>query len=145
MVGVSTLACIAQGRYRRSEGNTATHIMVAQKARQEELFYGAYDVSSGVANLVQSEAVYLADEVPVLPEAPWVGVGSGWQFADKINAASGAGVSDILLEVWPKAEDLLMLGHEAFKSGAAVTAAEAIPEYLREQVATPAKSRPPKR
>ncbi len=54
-------------------------------------------------------------------------------------------MSDVLLEVWPKAEDLLMLGHEAFKSGAAVTAAEAIPEYLREQVATPAKSRPPKR
>ncbi len=139
VVGVSTLACIAQGRSRKSLNGTATHVMVAQIARQEELFYGAYDVSGGVAKLVQSEAVYLASEVPALPDGPWVGVGSGWAFADKINASSGAGVSDVLLEAWPEAQDLLMLGEEAFKSGAAVSAAQALPEYLREQVATPAK------
>ena len=139
VVGVSTLACIAQGRFRKSVDGTATHVIVAQTARQEELFYGAYDVSGGIARLVQPEGVYLANEVPVLPEGPWVGVGSGWSLADKINFSSGAGVSDISLEAWPEGEDLLVLGNDAFNSGAAVTAAQAIPEYLREQVATPAK------
>ena len=46
VVGVSTLACIAQGRFRKSVDGTATHVMVAQTARQEELFYGAYDVQN---------------------------------------------------------------------------------------------------
>jgi tRNA threonylcarbamoyladenosine biosynthesis protein TsaB len=144
VVGVSTLACIAQGRHRRSSKSAqaeASHIVVAQIARQEELFYGAYEVREGSVQLVGKEAVHLASEVPELPQAPWVGVGSGWQFADDINASSRAGVSDITLEAFPEAEDLLFLGAEGFSKGAAVKAEQAIPEYLREQVATPPKSK----
>lgn len=150
VVGVSTLACIAQGRHRKSlasssanspENSPASHIVVAQIARQSELFYGAYEISSGVAQLVGKEAVHLATEVPLLPEAPWVGVGSGWQFADDINTSSHAGVSDITLEAFPEAEDLLFLGAEGFRKGAAVNAEQAIPEYLREQVAIPLSER----
>ncbi|MFT4712946.1 MAG: tRNA threonylcarbamoyladenosine biosynthesis protein TsaB [Candidatus Azotimanducaceae bacterium] len=147
VVGVSTLACIAQGRHRRSlhqrsSGSAqaeASHVVVAQIARQQELFYGAYEIREGVAQLVGKEAVHLASDVPLLPQAPWVGVGSGWQFADDINASSHAEVSDITLEAFPEAEDLLFLGAEGFRKGAAVKAEQAIPEYLREQVATPPK------
>ena len=138
VIGVSTLACIAQGRYRLAGSASASHIMVALTARQEELYYGAYDVSSGVAKLVGREAVHLAEEVPTLPKRQWVGVGAGWQFADKINRAAGTEVTDISLEVYPEATDLLVLGNDGYNSGDAVTASEAIPEYLREQVASPA-------
>ena len=140
VVGVSTLACIAQGRHRKSlAASPVSHVAVAQIARQNELFYGAYEIGNGVAQLVGKEAVHLASEVPELPVAPWVGVGSGWQFAEEINTSSRAGVSDIMLEAFPEAEDLLFLGAEGFRTGAAVSAEQAIPEYLREQVATPAK------
>jgi len=142
VLGVSTLACMAQGRFRKSDqGVPATHVMVAQIARQEEVFYGAYDVSSGVARLVGTEAVHLVTEIPALPDAPWVGIGSGWQFASKINNTMATQVTDITLEVFPEAEDLLLLGNDGFNQSLAVDAAQAIPEYLREQVATPAKKK----
>ena len=54
VVGVSTLACLAQGQYRLTG---AANIVVAQSARKEEVFFGSYCISDGIAQLQGVEGV----------------------------------------------------------------------------------------
>ena len=58
-----------------------------------------------------------------------------WNLAETLTAAAGIKVDHIFLEEYPEATDLLDLGEAGYNAGAAKTAPEALPEYLREQVA----------
>ena len=133
VVPVSTLACLAQGEYRRSG---ATDIVVAQVARRDEVFFGSYCVRAGLAQRVGNEGVFDAASVPTQPFTACVGIGSGWRLKEKLEVALGAHATDIVLDVHPHGRDLLDLGMSGFEAGAAVAALEARPEYLRERVAT---------
>jgi tRNA A37 threonylcarbamoyladenosine modification protein TsaB len=65
-----------------------------------------------------------------------VGIGSGWQFEAALTSALGVTVTGVRLDMMPTAEDLLVLGMDAFARGRTISALEAQPEYLREQVAS---------
>ena len=134
VVPVSTLACIAQGEYRLSG---AEHIVVAQAARKQEVFFGSYAIEEGFAVLVGDEGVFEADAVPRQPFSECVGVGTGWVFREELEPALGATATRIVHEAFPQATDLLDLGTKGYADGRAVSALEARPEYLRERVATP--------
>ncbi|HKI73242.1 MAG TPA: tRNA (adenosine(37)-N6)-threonylcarbamoyltransferase complex dimerization subunit type 1 TsaB [Pseudomonadales bacterium] len=133
VVGVSTLACLAQGQYRSSG---ATNIVVAQSARKEEVFFGSYTIVEGIAQLQGSEGVFDASQVPNQAFEHCVGVGSGWQLKDKLETALGVRATDVIIDALPRAADLLTLGLHAFENGEAVSALDAQPEYLRERVAS---------
>lgn len=130
---VSTLAILAQAEYRKSG---ATSIVVALHARKDEVFFGAYKIANGVARLVGKEAVHTAADVPPSAFDQCVGIGSGWQFEAALTSALGVSVTGVRLDVTPAAEDLLVLGMDAFAGGRTISALEARPEYLREQVAS---------
>lgn len=134
VVPVSTLACIAQGEHRRSG---ATNIVVAQSARKQEVFFGSFTVKGGLATPVAGEGVFEAGLVPRQPFERCVGVGTGWQFRQQLEAAMGVHTIDVVMEAFPRAGDLLDLGLHAFERGGGVNALDARPEYLRERVATP--------
>ena len=134
VVPVSTLACLAQGEYRRSG---ATHIVVAQTARLEEVFFGSFEIRDGLVRAVGEERVVEASMVPHQSFDTCVGVGSGWTLKTQLEAALGAIAQQVVLEAWPRSPDLLDLGMQAMEEGKAVSALEARPMYLREQVATP--------
>jgi len=134
VVPVSSLACLAQGEY-RGYGNTC--IVVALTARKQEVFFGAYEIYDGLARLVGKEAVLDVAEVPGVTGNNWVGVGSGWKLEDKLEKSLGVDIREVRCEVWPRPTDLLDLGIAAFERGEAIAAHDAVPEYLREQVASP--------
>lgn len=134
VVPVSTLACLAQGEYRRSG---ATAIMVAQAARKQEVFFGSYVIEDGFARPVGDEGVFDVADTPRQPFDACTGVGSGWTFSEELQRAAGVRATEIVLQAWPRARDLLDLGLRALSQGGAVAALEARPRYLREKVATP--------
>ena len=135
VVPVSTLACLAQREY-RLRGVEAS--LVAVTAREDELFFGAYRIIDGIATLSGQEGLCRAGEFP-LPavEASWSGCGDGWTFVTQIEASLGHAVEVTDTTVTPEPADLLAIGLHGYHHGLAVSAMEAEPEYLREQVATP--------
>ncbi|MDZ7683801.1 MAG: tRNA (adenosine(37)-N6)-threonylcarbamoyltransferase complex dimerization subunit type 1 TsaB [Gammaproteobacteria bacterium] len=136
VVGVSTLACLAQQAYRETG---ATNIVVALAARAEEVYFGSYVVDSGMVRLQGVEAVLDAADAPSQSFEECLGVGSGWALRSKLETALGARATDVTVECWPRARALLELGRDGFDRGIAVPGEKARPEYLREHVAKPGR------
>ena len=132
VVGISTLACCAQGRYRMFGDE---QIVVAQTARLTEVFFGAYEAKQGFVKPVLADTIFEAAQVPELAAGGWVGIGSAWQLRETMEAALCVKMADVQLEVFPLAHDLLDLGILGYESGDAINPMLASPEYIREQVA----------
>jgi tRNA threonylcarbamoyladenosine biosynthesis protein TsaB len=133
VVGVSTLACCAQGRHRRHGDEL---IAVAETARADEVFFGAYGVAEGLVYPKLADAIYVASEAPALLDGRWVGIGSAWVALQlPLEVALQQRMASLEPQIFPLAEDLLDLGTAAFNNGLAHDPMLATPEYLREQVA----------
>ena len=135
---ISNLAVLAQ-RALREHG--ARQVAAAIDARMDEVYWGCYREQQGEMRLRALEAV-LPPEHAQLPDdasGHWFGAGTGWgTFASRI-AAQVTGQDAGML---PHGEDLLRLAQFAWQRGEAVSADQAQPIYLRDQVATP-KMPPP--
>ena len=130
---ISNLAVLAQ-RSLREYG--ATQVAAAIDARMDEVYWGCYCAEQGEMRLQGSEAV-LPPEQAMLPRAAsgdWFAAGTGWgAYAERIPLTVSASDATML----PHAEDLLALARFAWARGEAVSADQAQPVYLRDQVATP--------
>lgn len=132
VVGVSTLACLAQGVWRQQG---ASEVVVALIARNHEVYFGSYSIIEGIAVVQGEEGVFDAAKVPPQLFTTCVGIGSGWVFRPELESALGARAVDIVTDDFPRPEDLLLLGVHYFKAGLMGDAMLARPEYLREKVA----------
>ena len=133
VVGISSLACLAQ-QFLKAEGESA---LVALAARNTEVYFGAYEKVAAGVRLIGQEGVFEALEIPSQdPAGKWIGVGDGWQLRDQLLQASGVTLQGEYLEPRITASDLLDLGQLDFDRGLEKSAFDALPEYLREQVAT---------
>ncbi|MFT4676350.1 MAG: tRNA threonylcarbamoyladenosine biosynthesis protein TsaB [Candidatus Azotimanducaceae bacterium] len=134
VLGVSSLACLAQ-RHLRQGGHR--HAIVALTARHTEVYFGAYGESQGLMQLLSKEGVFEAEEIPPQDvNQRWIGVGGGWQLADSLRRAAAVEVDQVYLTDYPTAVDLLDLGEAGLAMGHSRPAEQALPEYLREQVAS---------
>lgn len=131
---ISTLAALAQGAAR---AHGATRVTAAIDARMGEVYWGAYAPGAGEAmEAVLAEQVAAPDAVAVPPGSGWHGVGTGWAAHGAALAARlGPALAADLGHALPRALDMLPLAHAALAAGEAVTAAEAVPVYLRDRVA----------
>ena len=134
VVAVSGMACLAQGAYRLDRHE---HCLVALTARAEEVYFGSYSVAdesmvkNGLESVGQAREISRQDA-----NKEWVGVGSGWNLREQLEAAAGVSVTHIVPESYPSAVDLLHLGVARYQQGLSTSALEAKPEYLREIVAS---------
>ncbi|MDD1792920.1 tRNA (adenosine(37)-N6)-threonylcarbamoyltransferase complex dimerization subunit type 1 TsaB [Enterovibrio makurazakiensis] len=133
MVGVSTLAAMAQQAYRRHQ---ADHVLATIDARMNEIYAGGFQrLDNGDWTTVVEEAVLPpALFNPQLANASWFTAGTGWQaYPDLISQlhleTTDSGV------LYPEAEDMLILAYHALARGEAVDAEHASPVYLRDTVA----------
>ncbi len=136
VVPVSTLAALAQGCCRET---AARRILCALDARMGELYWGAYGLrADGLVELIGREQVAPADEVE-LPEGDgWHGVGSGWAaFGDALARRMGPALEATDASRLCRARDVVVLAAAGHLAGHGVSAAEALPVYLRDRVATP--------
>lgn len=130
---VSSLAAIARRAW-REQG--AEQVAVAIDARMDEVYWGCYAMQDGQMEPQGIEQVCAPEQValPRTAAGDWLAAGTGWQaYAGRINVAVSGQASESL----PHAEDVLQLALHDWQQGRAVSAEQALPVYLRDQVATP--------
>lgn len=130
---VSTLAAIAQ-RACREQG--AQQVAVAIDARMDEVYWGCYRMENGQLQLQGLEQVCAPEQaqLPRTASGDWLAAGTGWQaYAGRIPVTVAGQASESL----PHAEDILSLALHDWQQAKAVPAEQALPVYLRDQVATP--------
>ncbi|WP_061709427.1 tRNA (adenosine(37)-N6)-threonylcarbamoyltransferase complex dimerization subunit type 1 TsaB [Pseudenterobacter timonensis] len=135
MIGVSTLATMAQGAFRKTG---ATRVLAAIDARMGEVYWAEYTRDEqGVWHGEESEAVLKPEAVSERLKqlsGTWATVGTGWQAWPQMAEGSGLTLSDgeMLL---PAAEDMLPLACQQLAAGKTVAVEAAQPVYLRNEVA----------
>ncbi|ERK18040.1 putative molecular chaperone [Pantoea sp. AS-PWVM4] len=135
MIGVSSLATMAQGAWRLSG---ATRVLAAIDARMGEVYWAEYQRdANGEWHGEETEAV-LSPEAAQTRIAglsgEWTTVGTGWQAYPQLLTTPGAHLiaSEVQL---PAAEDMLPLALAAWQRGETVAVEHAEPVYLRNEVA----------
>ena len=133
VVGVSTLAALAQG-CRRRDG--ADRVLCAFDARRGEVYWGAYSADeSGLMRPLCDDRVCAPDAVWAPDDGEWCGVGSGWRvYRDALIDRLGAGVRLPDADRECEARDIAMLAADAVERGAVLAPEQAVPVYLRNRV-----------
>ncbi|MCG5516128.1 MULTISPECIES: tRNA (adenosine(37)-N6)-threonylcarbamoyltransferase complex dimerization subunit type 1 TsaB [unclassified Ectothiorhodospira] len=133
VVPISTLAALAQQRIDAG----ARQVLAALDARMGEVYWGAFKADvQGLANPVGLEGVCPPLAVPQPPEGHWVPVGRGWSayqeaLAQRLDMEAEPPWNDCL----PSATEVVRLAVRDWAAGASVPADQAMPVYLRDQVA----------
>lgn len=133
VVAVSTLATLALGALQESG---EAQVMAALDARMSEVYWGVYrQGEDGLPLLQAEECVAAPGEVPFPQDGRWVGAGSGWDsYGETLMTRVGERVVRVLPDLEPRARDLVRLGADRFARGMAISAEQALPVYLRDQV-----------
>jgi len=129
VVPISTLAALAQA-------SGAGRVLAAIDARMDEVYWGCYvrDENGRVALQGEECVVAPADTPPVEGEG-WLGAGSGWGVHGEVLHQRHAGqVSTQDPRALPRAAAVSQLAVAAHAAGAAVSAEQALPVYLRDKV-----------
>lgn len=136
IVPISDLAALAQLAVDRYG---ARHVLACIDARIGEVYWGAFEVQpDGLVGGVTDEQVSAPAAVSVSRGPPWFGAGSGWAAYPQI--ATGLAQAGVTLlggdgTLLPRAQEIARLAAREFKAGQAVSPEQALPVYLRDQVA----------
>lgn len=130
-VPVSTLAALAKTDFDQSG---APHIITAMDARMGEVYFAAWHCPS--MELVAEEAVVPPEKVARVEGDQWRGIGSGFgAYAEPLQQRLSGCLSSVGAEALPSARAIVQLGALELAAGRGVSAGEAAPVYLRNQVA----------
>ena len=134
VVPVSTLAALALGGQRETG---QARVLAALDARKDEVYWGSYLYTDDGTLELQGEEVVCAPAAIALPVAgDWIGVGSGWDsYGPLLLQRLGERVVRMVPDLEPRAADVARLSLDAFLQGRAVAPEQAIPVYLRNNVA----------
>ena len=130
VVPVSSLAVLARGV-------DAPKVLAAFDARMNQVYWGAYVRNEkGFVELQGQEIVIAPADVPLPEGSGWVGAGSGWdQYGAVLTTRIGKGLGEWRKQVFPVARHVAELGMELLKAGKTVIAEQALPVYVRDEVA----------
>ncbi|MEH8139535.1 tRNA (adenosine(37)-N6)-threonylcarbamoyltransferase complex dimerization subunit type 1 TsaB [Aeromonas veronii] len=133
LIGISTLAAMAQGAYRL---DGTEQVLTAIDARMNEVYFGRYELIDGRMQLVGDEVV--SDPVALVDVRGKLAgrvtcVGTGFEtYGETLSGlADELAVSQVR---FPAAEDMLPLARAAWLAGEAVPVEQATPVYLRDKV-----------
>lgn len=133
LIGISTLAAMAQGAHRL---DGAEQVLTAIDARMNEVYFGRYELIDGRMQLVGDEVV--SDPAALVDvHGKLAGrvtcVGTGFETYGEIlsGLADELAVSQVR---FPAALDMLPLARSAWLAGEAVAVEQATPVYLRDKV-----------
>ncbi|MGF1786206.1 tRNA (adenosine(37)-N6)-threonylcarbamoyltransferase complex dimerization subunit type 1 TsaB [Photobacterium swingsii] len=134
MVGVSTLAAMAQGTYRTHQ---AERVLTAIDARMGELYWGQYARQANGDWLVQGNELVIAPADLLAnfeyQKGTWLTAGTGWaEYAEPLAQLDVETEQGTIL--YPDSQDMVVLANFAFARGEAVEAEHASPVYLRDKV-----------
>lgn len=130
VVPVSSLAALAQSV-------DAPKVLAAFDARMQQVYWGAYVRGArGLVELQGEERVVAPSAVPLPASGGWVGAGSGWdQYTEALSARLDERLDRWYPDCYPRARGVAELGAADFEAGKAVPAEQALPVYMRDDVA----------
>ena len=131
VVPVSTLAAMAQDA--TSEAKT---ILSAIDARMNEVYCALYLVDEdGFVKALCEEQVIKPGDIELEINEKCFGVGTGWgTYEQELSIKVGDKLQGFNSECYPRASNVLTLAKKEFELGNTVTAAKALPIYLRNKV-----------
>jgi tRNA threonylcarbamoyladenosine biosynthesis protein TsaB len=136
VVPVSSLAVLAQGA-------GSDRVLAAFDARMGQVYWGAFvRDATGLVTAAGAEIVSDPPHVPLPEDGGWIGAGSGWDACHEALAARLGGA----LKAWraglhPHAREVAVLGAAAFAAGTALAPEDAVPVYIRDEVAAKPQKR----
>lgn len=132
VIPISTLQALAQGALR--EFGTK-NVIAAIDARINEIYWAAYESDGNQVMQAQTpEIVCTPAEISVVAST-WQGVGSGWDTYHAIlQEKLGERLQNWLPKCYVKAQDIVKLAAIDYQKGKVVSASQATPIYLRDQV-----------
>ncbi len=134
VAAISTLAMLAQGAY---EATGQSRICTINDARMKEVYASAYEFDSvGRAAEVLAERVCKPEALETLTWNDGLLVGTGWgAYGDKLESLLSATQFKIDQGIKPEARYLLSIAKGMQERGELVSAEQALPVYLRNNVA----------
>jgi tRNA threonylcarbamoyladenosine biosynthesis protein TsaB len=137
VVGVSTLACLAQGVWRKELADPTAKMLVMLDARINEVYWGLYACEAGTAVPLLADAVSEPGAIPldlVAEGESLVAVGSGLCYLDQLAPGLRTAITSVLPEQWPDSFDTLTLAELDRHRGKLLTAEQVQPVYLRNEI-----------
>ena len=129
---VSSLSTIAQ---LASENYSKDKIAVAMDAGRKQIYFGCYQASKdGLVQPIFPDSLIDVDSFH-FSEANFFGVGAGWKKYTNLKEQYSIEFIEDSEEILPDAKTMIKLATKDFKSGKRLESFEALPNYLRDQVA----------
>ena len=131
VIPVSSLAALAQPALGK-----AAVVLPAIDARMGEVYWAAYESGQdGLVTALTGEQVASPDAVQVPSTGQIFGVGSGWgAYRERLERVLDGRISGVDPDRFPLAKDMLPLAVREYKAGRCVSAEQALPVYLRDNV-----------
>lgn len=138
VVPVSNLAAVAQ-RVMNADA-AIRRVLVVNDARMREVYWAQF-AADGAPMLEGEEQVGPAANVR-LPDAsaPWAAAGRGLRVSPGLAERCQAAGARLFPDFLPRASEVLFLARRAAAAGGVLDPAAALPVYVRDRVAEPAKS-----
>lgn len=143
VVGISSLQTMAQGLYKTTQ---AEHVLAAIDARMSEVYWGYYRLDANGLMVLSGEELVCAPEVVTVSGADtsitYNAVGTGWQtYSKELSETLNLPIIIQKEPLYPVAEDMLPMAEHLYQQGQSFSAEQALPVYLRDNVAKKAKQR----
>jgi len=135
VIGISTLAAQAQ---KICIKHPTHYCLSAIDARMKEIYWGVFKLSDKQqVEALCEESVDPADTLLLPNMKNWIGVGSGWKaYSSELNTVlSQDTLTEIYPDTLPSAKEVAQLAANKFERGEIVSAENAIPVYLRNNIA----------
>jgi len=135
VIPISSLATLAQGAWRQDK---QTQVLACIDARQSEVYWAGFRLEQDTMIAITDECIGPADTIQVSDTQAWFGVGTGFgRYASELAELFGVRWQGVQSQRYPLAQDMFPLALSAWYAQDWVQPAEAIPIYLRDNVATP--------
>jgi tRNA threonylcarbamoyladenosine biosynthesis protein TsaB len=134
VIAVSTLKALAQAAVTEYR---ATQVLAALDARMQEVYWGVYRLEKNIL-IKETEIVCSPQNVPMPPPVAnnWIAIGKGWQtYGEALQLRlADQKIAAIYAEHLPHAKYILALAQQQYDQQDWLNAADAIPNYIRDQV-----------
>ena len=135
VIPVSSLATLAQGAWRQDQQQ---QVVACIDARQAEVYWAGYGLEDDAMVATTAEQIGPARTIQLPAGQAWFGVGTGFgRYPDELAELAGVSWLGTQSQRYPLAQDMFALAIPAWQRQEWVQPADAIPIYLRDNVATP--------
>jgi len=131
MLPVSTLAAMALKAYQQ---DGLDQVASALDARMNEIYAGVYTFEHGLPVELLPERVCAPAEL-TLPESVTQAVGSGFNYLEDLSSTLQSQLTDVKKDCYPAAGAMVAIAAADWAQGRSVSADQAMPVYLRDEVA----------